>query len=675
MPLPLIFVGLALGSAASFLADKVPSKVKPFYLCNKQCRKTKSRSTKFSKNKPISVAEAEAAHQQGIALSAAGLLAVGAFTVPAVAWLGLPLLGYSVTYMLRKVWRSLHNQGNLSVIFLDALSILFAIFMGFFFTAALLFSAVFTANRLIAKTEREAQTDFKRIFGELSDTVWLLTDGVEVEVALSSLNAQDVIVIHAGDMIPVDGHVVDGEGIVDQHLLTGESQPVEKKAGDAVLTSTLVISGSLHVEVEKQGTETITGQIAKTLEHAASFKHKVQSRGEHLVEQGAFYTLLAAGFTLPFLGVNKAVAITYSGFGYQMRMAAPLMVLNYLRIASRNGILVKDGRALDTLHVVDTVVFDKTGTLTEEVPQVKRVLTCEGFTTHQLLQYAASAEQHQKHPVAQAIVQHAQQKEVTLLHLEHNEYIIGHGLQAHLSDASTEQNIHIKIGSQRFIQSANIELSDEIAQMQQEADEKGYSVVYVASKQGQLIGAIELCPTVRPQAKEAIDSLQKLGIEVYIISGDQEKPTQYLAQSLGIDHYFAETLPQDKAKHVERLQAKGHKVCFVGDGINDSVALQKADVSISLHGAATIAQDTADIVLMTPDLSHLPYLLSMSRELDQRMTLSEQLNMGSGVVCVSGVLLFGLGASGAMFLYAAGLLTNLGNALLPLLIHPEKNNT
>jgi len=684
MPLPLIVAGLALGGAASFLKDKWADKIKlpdvPFLQQKKEGTHpaTRSELVDVDKAKPhsnsMSAAEAEAAHQQKVAFSAVGFFVVGALTTPSVAWFGFPLLGYSVTYMLRKILHSLRNQGNLSVITLDVLSISFALVLGFFVIAALMFAAVFTSYRLVAKTEREAQTDFNRIFGELSDTVWLLQDGVEVEAPLSSLNAQDVIVVHAGDMIPVDGHIQAGEGMVDQHLLTGESQPVEKKVGDAVLTSTLLISGSLHIIVEKQGAETVTGQIAQTLEHAASFKHKVQARGEYLVEQGAFYTLLASGLTLPLLGLNKAVAISYSGFGYQMRMSAPLMVLNYLRIASRNGILVKDGRALDILYKVDSIVFDKTGTLTEEVPQVGRVIVCAGFTEQQLLQYAASAEQRQKHPVAQAITTYAHTQNIQLLTLEDSEYVIGHGLQATLVSTAntTTAPIHIKIGSQRFIQTSHIKLPDDIVQMQQAAGEKGYSVVYVASDKDELIGAIELRPMLRPQATQAIATLHELGMKVYIISGDQEKPTAHLAQNLGIDAYFAETLPQDKAKHVEALQAKGHKVCFVGDGINDSVALQKADVSISLHGAATIAQDTADIVLMSPDLSHIPYLLKMSQELTQRMNLSEQLNMGSGIVCVAGVFMLGMGTGGAIALFSTGLLANLTNSILPLWVHPEK---
>jgi Cu2+-exporting ATPase len=621
----------------------------------------------------MSPAEAKAAHQQRVALGALGFLGLGMLTTPVVGVLGLPLLAYNYSYMMRGVWQSFRNKGKLSVVTLDALSVSFAIFVGFFFTAGLLFTALFTANRLVAKTEREAQTDFSRIFGELGETAWLMKDGAEIEVPLENLQVRDIVIVRAGEMIPVDGHVLKGEALVDQHLLTGESQPVEKKAGDDVFTSTLLISGSLQVVVEKKGADTITGQIAKTLEHAASFKHKVQARGERLVEQGASRTMLASALALPFLGLGQAMALSYSGFGYQMRTSAPLMVLNYLRIASRNGILVKDGRALDTLKQVDTIVFDKTGTLTEEVPQVGRLIACNGFSEQQLLQYAASAEQRQKHPIAQAICSHAEQQGMVLLEVQNTDYAIGHGLRVDLVDERRETAQQtVLIGSRRFVDKAGIPVSDEIDDLQAAAGDKGHSIVYVATSSGELMGVIELKPALRPQAKEAIDALHELGMTLYIISGDQEKPTRYLANTLGIDHYFAETLPEGKAAHIESLQAQGHKVCFIGDGINDSVALQKSDVSVSLHGAATIAQDTADILLMTPDLLHLPYLLKMSTELHQRMNGSEFINNAFGVACVSGVLLLGMGTSGAILLYSGGLLTNLSNSMLPLFTHPEK---
>lgn len=670
----MIITGLLIGAATGILLAKKPRSQKSMKKRHRR-NSLKRLSAKKAEQSKMLPAEAEAAHQQKVSLGAMVLLGLGAVTTPVIGWVGVPLLIYNYAYMMRKIRDSFKNKGSLTVITFDALTVSFAIILGFFFTAALLFTALFTTNRLIARTERQAQTDFSRIFGELAETVWLLQDGVEVELPLEDLNAGDVIVARAGDMIPVDGKIVAGEGTVDQCLLTGEAQPVEKKVDDNVLTSTLLIAGSLQIRVERQGAETITGQIAQTLENAADFKHHIQSRGEEIVEKGASRTMLASILTLPLIGLNHAIALSYSGFGYQMRMAAPLMVLNYLRVASRNGILIKDGRALDTLKQIDTVVFDKTGTLTEEVPQVNDVVACDGFTAEQVLQYAASAEQRQKHPIARAITSHAQQKNVQLLEITNTDYAIGHGLKVSLSggEPTTSKPQTVLIGSRRFVENSGIDVPDDIKAMQEEAGDKGYSIVYIATETAVLVGAIELRPSLRPQARNAIKALHEQGITLYIISGDQEQPTRHLAKNLGIDHYFAETLPEGKAQHIADLQAAGHKVCFIGDGINDSVALQKADVSVSLHGAATIAQDTADIVLMTPDLMHLPDLLKISDDLHKRMNRSEMLNNLSGAACVSGVMVLGMGIGGAILLYSGGLLANIGHAMLPLLTHPESD--
>ncbi|ESQ16734.1 MAG: heavy metal translocating P-type ATPase [Thiohalocapsa sp. PB-PSB1] len=611
--------------------------------------------------------ESQAATQQRVAAGAAAIIGVGTLGPHMLLFAGLPLLFINYLFMMRKIWRSFQNKSNRAVAALDALSLSLAILMGYFLTAALLFTAYFTASRLVARTEREAHIDFTRIFGELGDSVWILRDGVEVEIPLDRLEAGETIVVHAGEMIPVDGLVLAGEGLVDQHLLTGESQPAEKGVDEPVLTSTLLISGRLEILVERQGEETLTGRIAQTLEHAATFKHKVQSRGERLVEKGAIVTIAVSAVALPVLGLSKAVALSYSGFGYQMRMAAPLMVLNYLRIASRSGILVKDGRALDLLSRIDTVVFDKTGTLTEEVPTVGRIAAAEGYEEDDVLRLAASAEQRQTHPIARAICHQAEVRELTLFEAVETDYAVGHGLCVTLLDPSTRARRTILIGSRRFIDGKGIALPDAIDRLQVIAGEKGFSMVYVADDGGALVGALELCPTLRPEARDTIAALEDLGIETSILSGDQERPTRHLAESLGIDSYFAETLPDGKAQRIRALQHQGRRVCFVGDGINDSVALQQADVAVSLHGAATIAQDTAAILLLTPNLAHLPRLMRMGRQLARQMDLSENMNNVFGFACVCGVLFLGMGPSGAIVLYSGGLLSSLANSMSPLL--------
>lgn len=624
----------------------------------------------------ISSTEAEAKKQQYIALSTVGLFSLAHLSFPVIAVAAFPLLAYNYVHQIKALKERSLKRGNISILLFDFVSISLTIFTGLYFLASVLFTAFFTAQRLIAQTEREAHEDFNRIFGELSPTTWLLKEGIEIEVLLESLKPQDIIVIRAGEMIPVDGHIFSGEGLLDQHLLTGEFQPVEKQKGDEVFSSTLLISGVLQISVEKQGADTLTGQIAKTLEHAATLKHQVQSRGDAIVEKGALRTFVACAITLPFFGLSRAAALSYSGFGYQMRAAAPMMVLNYLRIASNKGILIKDGRALDKLSAIDTIVFDKTGTLTEEIPSIEHLIACDGFTEVELLQYAASIEQHQKHPIAQAICQTAKQQGIDLLEQIDSEYMIGHGLRAQLRDPNQSDVAQIVfIGSRNFIDQQMINIPESINKRQQEAGEKGHSIVYIASDAGQLIGAIEMRPTLRPQAEDTIKALHDLGMTLYIISGDQKEPTAYLAEQLGIDHYFAETLPQEKALHIKNLQAKGHSVCFIGDGINDSVALQQSDVSISLEGAATIAQDTADIVLMTPDLLHLPYLVTLSKELHQQMGRCELMNNAFGTSCVAGIFLFGMGLEGAVLLYSVGLLVNVSSAMLPLLKHSKMVTT
>lgn len=630
---------------------------------------TSKRPSARSETAVASAAEKETASQQKIALGAASLIGLGALTLPVVGFLGLPLLAYNYVHMMRKMWLSFRKKGNLVVFIFDTFSVTIALLLGHFFITAMLLAALATTNRLIAKTEREAQTDFSRIFGELSDRVWLLKDGVEIEIPLDDVQLDDLLVVHAGEMIPVDGTVAEGGGLVDQHLLTGESQPVAKESGASVLTSTLLISGRLLVRVEKCGADTVTGQIADTLKNAAAFKHTLQSRGEVIVEKGASRTLFASLAALPIIGLNHATALGYSGFGYQMRMAAPLMVLNFLRIASRQGILIKDGRALEVLHQVDAVVFDKTGTLTEEVPSIERVISVEGLSEARVLQLAASAEQRQRHPIAQAICRRASDLGLALLERVEADYAVGHGLRVELLDKLDGAQT-VLIGSERFMRSTGIAIPEPLGASQLQATDQGFSLVYLASAEGHLLGALELRPRLRRGSQMAIDALRKRGVKTYIISGDQERPTRYLAEKLGVDGYFAETLPADKALHVERLQAEGRKVCFVGDGINDSMALQKADVSVSLHGASTIAQDTADVVLMSPELTHLPYLIGLSAELQGRMDNSEWMNNVSGFVCVSGILVGGMGITGAMALYAAGLLVNVSGAMVPLLKHP-----
>ena len=353
------------------------------------------------------------------------------------------------------------------------------------------------------------------------------------------------------------------------------------------------------------------------------------------------------------------LAVLFSGIGYTMQILGPLSVLNFLQVTSRHGILIKDGRALEQIRTVETVVFDKTGTLTLERPHVGQLYPLNGVDAIGLLTYAAAAEQPQSHPIARAICQAAEAEGIALPTIADGAYQIGYGIQV------TLQGKIIRVGSHRFMEMEGIALSPEIEAIAENGHSQGYSMVYVAIDE-MLGGVIELHPTIRPEAKRVVHALQKHGLELYIISGDHEIPTRSLATKLGIEHYFAETLPEDKGSLIARLQKEGRSVCFVGDGINDSVALKQAEVSVSLRGASAIATDTAQIILMDETLNQLPHLFGLSREFEANMKVNLMTSVVPGVIIIGGAFLGIVGYPGAIIWFNLGMGAGLINSLLPL---------
>ena len=310
------------------------------------------------------------------------------------------------------------------------------------------------------------------------------------------------------------------------------------------------------------------------------------------------------------------------------------------------------------MREVDTVVFDKTGTLTEDRPQIGNIHTWHGYDVDTVLSYAASAEQKQSHPIALAIRQEAQTRNLTIPDTDNSSYQLGLGLRVEIA------GLTVRVGSERFMQREQIPLSASSEEAKLAAQQMGFSLVYVAIED-KLAGAIELQPTIRPEAKAVIDALAERNLDLYIISGDQEAPTRYLAQTLGIANYFAETLPENKAQLIEQLQQEGRSVCFIGDGINDSISLKKANVSVSLQGASTIATDTAQIILMSGTLEKLPRLFEIAEQLDGNMKGNLAASVIPGVITIGGVYLFQFGVLAACVLYNVGLAAGVANAMLP----------
>jgi Cu2+-exporting ATPase len=371
--------------------------------------------------------------------------------------------------------------------------------------------------------------------------------------------------------------------------------------------------------------------------------------------------LVMAGVILPLFGPTSTVVFINSHTGSTIRTFASLGTLNHVSIASHKGILVKDGRALEKLNQIDTVLFDKTGTLTDEQPKVIQIIICEEYDENEILTYAAAAERKFTHPIAKAILAKAQEFNLTLPNIDDSQYQMGYGITVNL------ENKVIRVGSVRFIKNEGITIPELIEEAITHSQTESYSLVLVAVNQ-QVGGAIKIQSQVRPEVKNMINGLRQRGIKhIAIVSGDHKQPTQKLAEELGMDSYFYEILPENKAQIVEQLQTEGKSVCFVGDGINDAIAMKKANVSISLHGASSIATDMAEVILMDGSLSHLCETFDISRNLEKNLQNAVLITLIPGVLNLSGVFLFHFSILTSLLTLGTFSTLAIGNAMLPYL--------
>jgi Cu2+-exporting ATPase len=600
-------------------------------------------------------------------------LSVGAFGLavlsgwfPALTGAGILAVLYLSRETFSLIWKDFKRGRYFSIYLLGLLMLLAMIGAGHLILAA--FGGVmgnFFAG-IVNRIEDDSQQQLISVFSGHPEQVWLIRDGVEIQVDFHSLEQGDIVVVNAGEVIPADGRIRRGEGQADQHLLTGESQPAEKSVGDEVFASTLLLSGRLEVQVTGSGSTTMAAQIGNILNRTQSYKNTMISRGREISDGLLPLNLGIAAITLSMLGTDAALAVMWSSLGGTMAPAGSLTVLSYLQLLSRSSILVKDGRVLESLRDVDTVVFDKTGTLTLDQPTVKAVHVLNGFDQKTLLRYAAAAEHRQTHPIARAIVAKAEAEQTALPDLEDAGYEVGYGIKVR-----TESRV-IQVGSARFLEREGIALPLSASILREQAEAEGHSLVYVGID-GQVAGVLELEPTVRPEAAEVIHFLKNRGIHCCILSGDHEAPTRAMAERLGIEEYFAEVLPENKADYVKRLKKEGGFVCFVGDGINDAVALKTAQVSVSLKGASTAATDTAQVIFMDGSLNRLPALFKAADEFEATMKRNFVISIAPGMSIIPGVWLLHFGIAAAMGIFYLGCFIAIGNVLWPLVRHHEED--
>ncbi|HKQ05697.1 MAG TPA: heavy metal translocating P-type ATPase [Blastocatellia bacterium] len=579
-----------------------------------------------------------------LALSSISLMLAGAALVyPGLAVIAIPATALTSSRILLSALGAIFISRKVKVDILDAIVIALLFSYKRYFAAAVMVWLLDLANALLESTSQLSGKILADVFGKQQRHTWRLIDGQEVETEISALVNGDLVVVRAGEQIPADGVVIDGEGIVDQHLLTGEYSAVEKAAGDEVFEMTVALAGRLVIRVNRTGEHTNAAKILKILHQSVEHKGRIQLMSERFADRMVIPTLGIGAVGQMVVGPNAMIAIINADYGTGIRVAAPLAMLASIALAARNGIIIKHGGILESLNNIDAVIFDKTGTLTQETPRVGRINSYDpGHTEADILAYAACAEQRFSHPIARAILRKAAEWDLGLPAVDQASYRVGFGVEVRVNGAT------VKIGSLRYMQREEVPIPAELSSHMEEVYRSGKTAICVAVD-GQIVGSIELEASERPEAYEMIQTLrEKRGIEkIYLISGDNEAATQALAYRLGIPNYMAGVLPEDKARHVAELQRQGLKVAMVGDGINDSLALSRADCSISLRGAADIATDVADVVFMDGTLSKFDVLFQISEDLRKNVRRSFIITLVPNTVLMAGALagLFGIGTS------------------------------
>ena len=465
-------------------------------------------------------------------------------------------------------------------------------------------------------THKKSVDDLARTMALNVGKVWLKSDGQEVLVSVNDISAGDEVVVHMGNVIPFDGEVSEGEAMVNQASLTGESLPIRKAEGNYVYAGTVLEEGELTILVKEVGGSSRFEKIVTMIEESEKLKSSLEGKAEHLADRLVPYTL--GGTALTYLltrNTTKALSVLMVDFSCALKLAMPISVLSAIREASLYHMTVKGGKYLEAVAEADTIVFDKTGTLTKAKPSVVEVVSFDGREPDELLRIAACMEEHFPHSMAKAVVQAAEEK--GLAHEEMHskvEYIVAHGI------STTINGKRAVIGSSHFV------FEDEkctIPEGKEELFEKlpvEYTHLYLAIE-NKLAAVICIEDPLREEAEAVITSLRKAGLsKIVMMTGDSERTAHAIAEHVGVDEYYSEVLPEDKAAFVEKEKAAGRKVIMIGDGINDSPALSAADVGIAISDGAEIAREIADITISADDLYQIVTLKLISDALMKKIS-------------------------------------------------------
>lgn len=505
-----------------------------------------------------------------------------------------------------RAWEGISEEKQLTVDFLDSLAITLSAAQGHFIPPAFMISLIESGEVIRDVTARSSERQTLDLLDSLGKYAWVEKDGVEVQVPLRDIEEGNIVIIYPGDLIPIDGKIMRGHGLIDQQKLTGESVPVHREVDDEVYASTLLVEGQLAILVERTGSNTRAGVVVELMKAAPIHDTRVENYAAKFANIAVVPTLLIGAGIWALTGdLARTTAIITLDFGTGIRVSVPTAVLAGLTYAARTGVYIRSGRAIEMLAKVDCVVFDKTGTLTQGNASVTDIqATAEGVSPEEILCLAASAEQGLSHPVAHAIIRHAQQKGTETKTCQEWDYRVGLGVVTQI------EGRQVLVGSSRFMKMEAIDIS---ASEQFKAG--GVSLAYVA-RDGILIGVIMYADPIRSESPGTIAELHRQGIDTHLLTGDVQQVADTVGQELGMRPHeiHAQAFPERKVEVVQQLKARGKTVAFIGDGINDSAALAYADVSISFAGGSDIARETADVVLMDDDLSGLAHAITIAKQ-------------------------------------------------------------
>ena len=488
----------------------------------------------------------------------------------------------------------------------------------YFEASAVIITLILLGKLFEVRAKGKTSQAIQKLLDLQAKTARVVREGEEQEIPVEEVLAGDVVIVRPGEKIPVDGEIIEGQSAIDESMLTGESIPIDKIPGDTVIGATINKNGALQINATKVGKDTALAQIVKVVEEAQGSKADIQRLADKI--SGVFVPVVVLIAVITFLvwyfivtpgdfrsSLIPTISILVIACPCALGLATPTSIMAGSGRAAENGMLFKGGEHLENTQSIDTVVLDKTGTVTKGEPTLTDVVAADGFNEIDVLQLVGTAESQSEHPLAQAIVQGVKEKEISLLEADSFEALPGYGIAAEINQQE------IFVGTRKLMREQNITITNETEATMEELEQNGKTAMLIAVE-GSLAGVIAVADTVKETSEEAISRMHQLGLEVIMLTGDNERTADAIAKQVEIDRVIAEVLPDQKSDEIKKLQSQGKKVAMVGDGINDAPALAMADIGMAVGTGTDIAIEAADITLMRGDLNSVADAVIMSKK-------------------------------------------------------------